>query len=82
MLSFPSLISRVKETLEPNQSVIFFFLTVGTSLCPNLTLCWASAHCLTHDGVLFSCLQAGQTRGAEEGWFLAESGTPNITRMA
>lgn len=25
MLSFPSLISRVKETLEPNQSVIFFF---------------------------------------------------------
>lgn len=25
MLSFPGLIFRVKETLEPNQRVIFFF---------------------------------------------------------
>lgn len=66
MLSFSSLISRVKETLEANQRVIFF-LTLGTSLCPNLPLCWASARCLTRDGVPFSCLQAGRTRGAEGG---------------
>lgn len=30
-------------------------------------MCWASARCLTRDGVPFSCLQAGRTRGAEGG---------------
>lgn len=51
--------------LEPNQSANVFFVTVGTSLWPALTLCWASAHRGTHE-IFFSCLQAGQMRGAEE----------------
>lgn len=51
--------------LEPNQSANVFFVTVGTSPWPALTLCWASAHRGTHE-IFFSCLQAGQTRGAEE----------------
>lgn len=52
--------------LEPNQSANVFFVTVGPSPWPALTLCWASAHRGTHEGIFFSCLQAGQTRGAEE----------------
>lgn len=56
-----------------------FFVTVGTSLWPDLTLCWASAHCEVNDGILFSCLQAGQTRGS--GPFLAGSSASNVTHM-
>lgn len=52
--------------LEPNRSANVFFVTVGISPCSTLTLCWASAHCGTHEGIFFSCLQAGQMRGAEE----------------
>lgn len=36
---------------------------------------------MTHDGILFGCLKAGQTKEAGKS-FLAGSGAPNITHMA
>lgn len=62
LLSFPDFwFPMLKRHWNPTK--VHFLKTVGTSLWPDLTSCWASAHRVSHDGILFSCRRQVRQEG-------------------